>query len=267
MKIERSCPICDTIYFVSQKALQKGKETTCSRVCSYKYRARKLRQSSKPHSRFPSERTCPTCKRVFESVHAKYCSRACRPTSPQRRVQLCCERCGKVYEVQAHRADSSKYCSKDCMFPKNYVTCQNCQQVYHTPPSATTERNYCSVECMAEHWTGVERLDLRTRIQISCTVCGQDFERQPNQIALVEHSYCSRACFAIGHRKRMSGEKNPAWRGGLTLIMGLIGSKSVCKLYIVIVTSVKSAKLLITYTFIILHHYGYLIAILSAQMP
>jgi len=77
MKVPRTCPICDVAYEADSNRLKHGRQTTCSRKCSYEFRARKLTTSI--------ALTCSTCGDEFDRVpsHIKskhegvYCSRAC----------------------------------------------------------------------------------------------------------------------------------------------------------------------------------------------
>lgn len=45
----------------------------------------------------------------------------------------------------------------------------------------------------------------------TCAECGSD---KPSPAAHRKGKYCSRACFAVAHSRRMSGENNPAYRHG-----------------------------------------------------
>ncbi len=75
--IERKCPVCDVIYMADEGRLKHGRQTTCSRSCSYQYRAEQLSTAE--------ELDCPVCfsKMIIPpSWKAKkgptYCSLACR---------------------------------------------------------------------------------------------------------------------------------------------------------------------------------------------
>lgn len=76
-QIERKCPVCGIIYNADPTRLKHGRQTTCSRVCSYKLRARNKQNGS--------EQTCPVCGKVFyrtlSQVKAKHgiacCSNEC----------------------------------------------------------------------------------------------------------------------------------------------------------------------------------------------
>src|SRR5215218_3678151 len=74
---ERVCPVCSTVYFASTTRLKWGRQTTCSRACSYALRAGKQENSV--------NLVCATCgtkfKRPAAAVKGKhgsqFCSRSC----------------------------------------------------------------------------------------------------------------------------------------------------------------------------------------------
>lgn len=75
--VTRNCPICNTEYLADLTRLKHGRQTTCSRDCSYHYRA-DLQKSS-------AELSCPICGTSFirpPSQLAKrgpsFCSLKCR---------------------------------------------------------------------------------------------------------------------------------------------------------------------------------------------
>jgi predicted HNH restriction endonuclease len=78
MSIERACPICSTVYSASPTRLAWGRETTCSKACSYELRAKAKSNQV--------QRVCIGCGELFERCPShldrngkgKYCSRKCR---------------------------------------------------------------------------------------------------------------------------------------------------------------------------------------------
>lgn len=74
--VTRGCPVCGQIYSANPKRLKYGRQTTCSRSCSYKMRAEKLRNSE--------DLTCAVCSVVFTrcvtKVKGKYGSQFCSKT-------------------------------------------------------------------------------------------------------------------------------------------------------------------------------------------
>jgi G:T-mismatch repair DNA endonuclease (very short patch repair protein) len=88
--IDRECPVCGVVYQADPARLKWGRQTTCSRVCSYRLRAHGLENKTRV--------VCATCGREFDRAvsHVKgkhggqFCSRAChyagRATGVTRRV-------------------------------------------------------------------------------------------------------------------------------------------------------------------------------------
>ena len=74
---ERVCPVCGVVYIANLTRLKHGRQTTCSRTCSYALRAGKLENSV--------ALTCSTCgtefKRAPSAIKSKhggrFCSTAC----------------------------------------------------------------------------------------------------------------------------------------------------------------------------------------------
>jgi G:T-mismatch repair DNA endonuclease (very short patch repair protein) len=76
-KVQRECPVCGTTYEADETRLRHGRQTTCSRNCSYRLRGNQSQQRTTV--------VCAVCKteisrspRQIKSKHgAHYCSRAC----------------------------------------------------------------------------------------------------------------------------------------------------------------------------------------------
>jgi hypothetical protein len=76
--IKRNCPVCHIEYDADPKRLKWGRQTTCSRKCSYEYRAKKLNNSI--------ECQCGNCGKSFirhkskvDTKHGKvFCSTSCQ---------------------------------------------------------------------------------------------------------------------------------------------------------------------------------------------
>jgi len=75
--VERVCPICGTEYIASSEYLKCGKQTTCSRKCSYRLRGNEKKAGI--------EIVCNFCRKKFTRVPsqfkakhgAEFCSRRC----------------------------------------------------------------------------------------------------------------------------------------------------------------------------------------------
>ncbi|HFU2857305.1 TPA: hypothetical protein ACGQ50_000845 [Enterobacter cloacae] len=80
MKTERNCPNCGIVYEADTVRLKHGRQTTCSRACSYALRAKNLENNI--------ELLCPVCgknfKRTPTQIKAKhgnsFCSATCHYT-------------------------------------------------------------------------------------------------------------------------------------------------------------------------------------------
>jgi len=124
--IDRICPNCEKGYSADPQRLKHGRQTTCSRKCSYQLRG-KERQN---HDTY----TCQICGNEFErkpfQVRAKtvtVCSQKCytearrqglvSPKPPTKPVyEYTCEQCGKSVVVPASLkgARRFRFCSADC---------------------------------------------------------------------------------------------------------------------------------------------------------
>lgn len=78
--VERICPVCGEPYTAETIRLKHGRQTTCSRSCSYELRFSHLRKPlvdlvclgcDKPFTRRP-------CQAFSKSGKGKYCTRSCR---------------------------------------------------------------------------------------------------------------------------------------------------------------------------------------------
>jgi hypothetical protein len=127
--IDRECPICGKTYQANPTRLKWGRQTTCSRKCSYQLRAEKLTQSS--------QIPCPVCGTVFTAFpsrikDAKYtpvCSLDClykgrslgiikreittpyKAKGPTTELRDC-EICGESFSC--HPNSPQKYCTRRC---------------------------------------------------------------------------------------------------------------------------------------------------------
>lgn len=124
--IERNCPHCGKVYLADPKRLKYGRQTSCSRACSYALRAA-------PRIR-NADLTCQVCAVVFTRKPAQaraknivVCSLLCYfearrqglvtprpPTKPP--ILFTCETCGKAVELAAQfkGARHNRFCSNEC---------------------------------------------------------------------------------------------------------------------------------------------------------
>ena len=114
-KIERTCRVCSTVFFVYPSKLECGGGIYCSRQCLAT--AKKSRRT---------QRACETCGTVFDLTQSavkkdagRYCSKACEGLARKgiRRkpwVEKSCRTCDKRFEVYPARAATAHFCSRPC---------------------------------------------------------------------------------------------------------------------------------------------------------
>lgn len=75
--VERDCPVCGGTYLADPKRLEFGRQTTCSRECSYRRRGNQLEQRSAFACAVCETKFTRTPKQVKAQHGAQYCSPAC----------------------------------------------------------------------------------------------------------------------------------------------------------------------------------------------
>ncbi len=126
-KVERVCPICGTVYLAYLSRLKLGKESTCSRKCSYIYRGNKQRATKtlecfyckKLFTRKPSwnnRTSTPFCSlKCFRLTRAeKLMTFAGPPTKPT--LNFICEQCNKTVILLSSLKGARKFrfCCYEC---------------------------------------------------------------------------------------------------------------------------------------------------------
>ena len=111
----RSCPVCKTEYEVDPKRLKHGRQTTCSRECSYKRRAALLAERS-------ASKLCSCGTEI--SAKRKYCSNECRvryrnPNKNKNTHRIpprkyTCFYCGELFETRTIRRKNRIFCDRQC---------------------------------------------------------------------------------------------------------------------------------------------------------
>lgn len=114
-----NCQVCQKDYEADPKRLQHGRQTTCSRECSYKLRAGKRTKRK--------IKRCPCGKEFCGLPRNVYCSRKCvytyayknksgRKDKGIQRVfySYVCEFCGKDFHPRHPRTKSRLFCSRKC---------------------------------------------------------------------------------------------------------------------------------------------------------
>lgn len=94
-----SCPICGAAYSADETRLKHGRQTTCSRKCSYASRGQKtsVARTGKPSPLKGSKTGRPSWNRT-EGVHIN------------------CGHCNQVMRIEPNQVGRKKFCSKACFF-------------------------------------------------------------------------------------------------------------------------------------------------------
>lgn len=125
-----------------------------------------------------------------------FCSRECyhefgrpdmkgddNPNPSKSKVAVTCEWCGDDFQVYPYRADSARFCSRECS---------------DDAKTAVTGSD-------AARWNG-------GKPEHECLNCGDTFRRYDTPGR--DNDYCSKSCYRKASEEIFAGEGNPAWRGG-----------------------------------------------------
>lgn len=140
----------------------------------------------------PIDVKCQTCGKIFQvnpyrAKTAKYCSKNCRNTQ----IQKICERCGKTFKVPNHRK-TAKYCSNKCKYPKQIEkTCLYCGKLFKVKSYRKDEAIYCSRKCSYKDREN-HPSPKRNKLKKTCERCGKEFEVIPYNLDRTK--YCSWEC-------------------------------------------------------------------------
>lgn len=199
MKVYKICPICKKVYSADSKRLAQGRQTTCSRSCSYKYRMLNRRESG------TREICCDWCGETFRrplSNMAKhnFCSKECSnawqrsgvaPKGEQHhqytQVQARCDYCGKMFSRRPHKIKAAKhhYCSREC--------------------SLLASSKRMNIELKGSH--------------VPCETCGKPVYRTPCHLKRESKTFCSFDCRSLWYSENFSGPNSPQYKHGLSSSM------------------------------------------------
>ena len=183
--ITRECPVCGKEYQADKARLKHGRQTTCSRQCSYS-----LRSSQKTAER--TSHICPVCLSEFDRLlsqkkdsQAIYCSRHCAykgralgitkrtVTSPyqivksqEKPVFVPCLHCHREIRTIPSLEDRKKFCSKRCQFSYWKTSMKG-----DSNPAWVDGRSY-SKRCHRGHDWDKQRLAVYKRDNYTCQSCG-----------------------------------------------------------------------------------------------
>ena len=183
-------------------------------------------QCGKPVERRPYEAKCEN----------SFCCRECYDTwRSKKRVTVTCSNCGKIYDIHAFREGNPHYfCGRKCRgewMSKNNtgqnhcnyvervkINCACCGVEMERVPNKVGKYNFCSKSCASKStslWAPKKRVTVR------CSYCDKPIERHPRYVN--NTNFCDHGCMGkwfsenwVGENHPMSGDKSPAWRGGIS---------------------------------------------------
>lgn len=167
----------------------------CSRVCKGQYSSKHPEAFS--HLKKSLIVKCNNCdksitKKPSTVFKTNFCNHKCKQEFQIRngsqinqhlvkKIPKVCLICGKEFSVIISRADTAKYCSRNCLGVENGKRGQ---------------------------------IAYRKRTNISCTNCSTEFEKKPSVVK--RWNFCNKECMReyYSKSKSFSGENSPTWKGG-----------------------------------------------------
>jgi hypothetical protein len=98
-QVLRDCPVCGITYSADEGRLKHNRQTTCSRKCSYEFRAKKTSEAL--HGRPSAFKGVKTGKSSWNKTSG---------------VHINCGHCGKDMRIEPNQEGRKKFCSKACFF-------------------------------------------------------------------------------------------------------------------------------------------------------
>ena len=144
---------------------------------------------------------CSHCGKAFEREDRllnkfpnHYCSQKCGGLARRARVEVPCDYCGSLLDLQPSRVARSKhqFCGRECYLAwiqasRGELKCEWCGGIYHVKASKVARSRFCSEGCRRE---GVKA----TLLHLTCTQCGIDFSRPEYEARGVANHFCSEEC-------------------------------------------------------------------------
>jgi HNH endonuclease len=155
--ITKTCPVCDTRYTADSTRLKHGRQTTCSRKCSYTMRAERRSKSI--------DLICANCGCAFEKCPshikgkhgASFCSSAChyagRTKGFTKRVVIR----PYVYTPEDKAAQLAASRSPKGKRVHHWLTCSKCGKSFDDPRLGRARKSglsFCSLECCNSYRVG-----------------------------------------------------------------------------------------------------------------
>lgn len=223
----KTCKACNVVKplseFYPSKVIKDGYENKCKEC------RRKQRKTLHRH-------TCEYCGNTFTSArkNSRFCSDECSKKSRRKRVEVICKYCGKTFFDVVSRANSNRYCSKECLsaafkemfsgdgnpnYKRVKTECDGCGKEIDVVPYRLERHKFqfCSYECYKENigkFYTDESNPNYNRIELKCYECGTLFKRIPSAVES-EKTFCSDECrkkFLSRRNRQLVGEKHPNWK-------------------------------------------------------
>lgn len=168
--IKRICPVCNTEYQADIRRLKHGRQTTCSRKCSYEYRSNKLQKKEVRHcdncgaditripAYFKENNFCSTdCLFEYRSKNAKH------PSPKQKKF---CLVCGNIFKPKNKSGRIQSHCSRKC-----FEISHKQNMAGDSNPSYIDGRSYDTTYDAGADWKEI-RMKVYKRDNYTCQKCG-----------------------------------------------------------------------------------------------
>ncbi|SEO70950.1 HNH endonuclease [Halorientalis persicus] len=191
---------------------------------------------------------CAECGTEFEEYRyrvesdrdrdgTKFCSKACHNASMRAGNSVPCDWCGEqTYKSPSQLENNDHhFCSQECENRwradrmsgegapwwdggKEVVECEYCGSEYKVTPALVNVTRFCSRECQVDaiRPSAEETPDPEFETKV-CANCGKEITRRSHHFR-GEVAVCSEDCFSDWMSEKRRGEKNPAWKGGKTVV-------------------------------------------------
>jgi len=137
-------------------------------------------------------------------------------------VQLSCKFCGCSFSVKPYRADSAKYCSRECSDRAKECKgvekeCVTCGEGFSVKPSRGDCAKYCSRDCYyekrSEELSGEDAPGWKggRKVYLFCEWCGDEFSVWQSRLER-NCQFCSEGCKYNWLSKWQTGENHPHFK-------------------------------------------------------
>ena len=165
--MNKICPICDKKYDADPQRLKHGRQTTCSRKCSYKLRS--INYPKRKRVCDTKNKMCLCGKEFLGTERRKYCCRECfwsfyKPDEGQRVFhKYKCDFCDKEFKPRHPRTKSRVFCSRRCYEKQKSVDMAGSKNPMFGKSPKFAPRSWRQ----GWHWVGNKYLYFRSSWEIS----------------------------------------------------------------------------------------------------